>query len=85
MVDIEGVAPHYRIDLYREGNLDTMELTVEHQEEFEGANNRLEETIEERIGETLDVTIDELNVVGPGVVERTEVGKVKRVYDHRED
>jgi phenylacetate-CoA ligase len=85
MVDIEGVAPHYRIDLYREGNLDTMELTVEHQEEFDGSNNRLEETIEERIGETLDVTIDELNVVGPGVVERTEVGKVKRVYDHRED
>ncbi len=83
MVDGDGVAPHYRIDLYREGNLDTMEITVEHHEEFDGSNDELERRVEQRIEDALDVTPDELNVVGPGVVERTEVGKVKRVFDHR--
>ncbi len=31
-LDINGVAPYYRIDLYEEDNLDVMELTVERAE-----------------------------------------------------
>jgi len=83
MVDLEDVAAHYRIDLYREGNLDRMEITVEHHEDFDGSNDELEERIETRLEETLNVTLDELNVVGPGVIDRSETGKVQRVYDHR--
>ena len=85
MVDIEDVAPHYRIDLYRRGNLDRMELTVEYHEEYEGTHDELERRIREQLEETLEVNPDEIEVVGPGVVDRTEVGKVKRVFDHRGD
>ena len=85
MVDLVEVAPHYRIDLYREGNLDTLELTVEHAPEYEGEHEDLAEDIEARLKEVLDVKPDEVEVVGPGVIDRTEVGKVKRVYDHRDE
>jgi phenylacetate-CoA ligase len=85
MVDIEHVAPHYRIDLYRKGNLDTMELTVEYDEDYEGTHDELEREIRRELEETLEVKPDEIEVVGPGVVERTEVGKVKRVFDHRDE
>jgi phenylacetate-CoA ligase len=84
MVDFEDVAPHYRIDLRREGNLDTLEITVEHHEEFEGDREDLAERIETRLAEILEVQPDEVTVVGPGVIDRQETGKVKRVYDHRE-
>ncbi|WP_458205065.1 phenylacetate--CoA ligase PaaK [Haladaptatus sp. NG-SE-30] len=84
MVDLDDVAPHYRIDLYRRGNLDRMELTVEYHEDYEGTHDELEGRIRREIEETLDVKPDEIEVVGPGVVDRTEVGKVKRVFDHRE-
>jgi phenylacetate-CoA ligase len=83
MVDIEDVAPHYRIDLYRRGNLDRMELTVEYHEEYEGTHAELELRIREKLEETLEVSPDETEVVGPGIVDRTEVGKVQRVFDHR--
>ncbi|WP_435349681.1 phenylacetate--CoA ligase PaaK [Haloarchaeobius sp. HRN-SO-5] len=85
MVDMADVAPYYRIDLYREGNLDTMELTVEHDEHYDGSHADLETDIEEKLLDILEVKPDEVEVVGPGVIERTEVGKVKRVFDHRED
>ncbi|NHN58873.1 MULTISPECIES: phenylacetate--CoA ligase PaaK [Halorussus] len=85
MVDIADVAPHYRIDLYRRGNLDTMELTVEYHEDYEGGHDELKRRIREELEETLEVKPDEIEVVGPGVIDRTEVGKVKRVYDHRDE
>jgi len=85
MVDLVEVAPHYRIDLYREGNLDTLELTVEHAPDYDGVHEELADDIDARLKEVLDVKPDEVEVVGPGVIERTEVGKVKRVYDHRDE
>ncbi|PSP54462.1 phenylacetate--CoA ligase [Halobacteriales archaeon QS_1_67_19] len=85
MVDLADVAPHYRIDLYRRGNLDTMELTVEYHEDYEGTHDELAARIEEELEATLEVTPDELEVVGPGVIDRSETGKVKRVYDHRDE
>jgi phenylacetate-CoA ligase len=83
MVEFEAVAPHYRIDLRREGTMDTMAITVEHHAGYDGSSERLRERIAERLGASLDVAPDELTVVGPGEIERTEVGKAKRVYDHR--
>ena len=84
MVDIEGVAPFYRIDLRREDTLDTIELTVEHHEGYADSHDELEAAITDRLRDALDIRLDELSVVGPGVIERTEVGKVQRVFDHRE-
>ncbi|WP_435318377.1 phenylacetate--CoA ligase PaaK [Haloarchaeobius sp. TZWSO28] len=85
MLDMEDVAPYYRIDLYRKGNLDTLELTVEHHEDYNGTHEELEVDIESKLKDVLDVKPDEIEVVGPGVIERTEVGKVKRVFDHRDE
>jgi phenylacetate-CoA ligase len=83
LVDFESVAPHYRIDLRREGQLDTMEITVEHHEHFDGSREQLERRLRDALEETLNVRPDEFNVVGPGVIDRSEVGKVQRVFDHR--
>ncbi|WP_158055902.1 phenylacetate--CoA ligase PaaK [Halorussus halophilus] len=83
MLDLDAVAPHYRIDLRREGNLDQMEITVEYHEDFEDSPAELRDRIEARLDEILDVSPDDLSVVEPGDLERTEVGKVKRVFDHR--
>ena len=83
MLGIDDVAPHYRLDLRRDGTLDTMEITVEHHEQSALSTGELRETIERRLADRLDVSPDAIAVVDPGDIERTEVGKVKRVYDHR--
>jgi phenylacetate-CoA ligase len=83
IVSVDAVAPHYRIDLRREDNLDRIELTVEHHPRFEGDPEMLRERLHERVQDVLNVSLDSLDVTEPGGIERTEVGKVKRVYDHR--
>jgi phenylacetate-CoA ligase len=83
VLDIDGVAPHYRIDLYKEGNLDVMELTIERDEGIERGDSELTDEILTRLQNVLSFTPDELELVEPGGIERTEVGKVQRVYDHR--
>jgi len=83
VLEFDEVAPHYRIDLYREGNLDTLEITTEVVEEFDGDRGDLRSRILTRLENVLSFTPDQLTIEDPGGIERTEVGKVKRVYDHR--
>jgi phenylacetate-CoA ligase len=83
VLEFDEVAPHYRIDLRREGNLDRLELTVELAEEFEGSVSDLRERIGTRLSNVLGLRPNELTLVDYGGIERTEVGKVQRVYDHR--
>ncbi len=83
VLEFDEVAPHYRIDLYREGNLDTLEITTEVVEEFDGDREDLRSRILTRLENVLSFTPDQLAIEDPGGIERTEVGKVKRVYDHR--
>ncbi len=83
VLDIDGVAPYYRIDLHTEQNMDVMELSVELQEDVEGDPGELHDTIHERLSNVLGFTPDALELVQPGTIARTEVGKVQRVYDHR--
>jgi len=83
VVDIGDMTGHYRIDLYRAENLDTMEITAERHEDAGRSNGELEQLVEQRLRDVLDVQPDTVEVVDPGTVERTEVGKVKRVFDHR--
>lgn len=84
VLSFEDVAPQYRIDLFRDGQLDRMEVSVELTAGFEGDRNRLRKEILERLQNTLAFRPDELDLVEYGSIERTEVGKVKRVYDHRQ-
>jgi len=83
VLDIEGVAPHYRIDLYEEDNLDVMELTVEMAEDAEKSQDELHEEVLDELDSVLAFTPDDLEIVPPGSIARTEVGKVQRVFDHR--
>ncbi|MDG5761283.1 phenylacetate--CoA ligase [Natronococcus sp. A-GB1] len=83
VLEFDAVAPHYRIDLSREDELDRLALTVELAEGFDGDRERLREAVLERLENALSVRPDSLDVVEYGTLERTEVGKVKRVYDHR--
>lgn len=83
MVDLDAVAPHYRIDLRREDELDRLEVTAEHHPEFDGDPDDLAARIDDALRDVLDVSPDSIDVVEPGELERTEVGKVKRVFDHR--
>ena len=83
VVDIDGVAPQYRIDLRQEDNLDVIELTVERAADADRTVGELESVVFDRLDATLSFTPDAVEVVGAGGIERTETGKVKRVYDHR--
>ncbi len=84
MLDVSGVAPHYRLDLSREGELDRMNVTAEHHEDYAGDVATLETRILERLEAVLDLTPDAVSVVEPATIDRTETGKVQRVFDHRE-
>jgi len=83
VVDVDGVAPQYRIDLRQEDNLDVIELTVERAADADRTVGELESVVFDRLDATLSFTPDAVEVVGAGGIERTETGKVKRVYDHR--
>jgi phenylacetate-CoA ligase len=52
-------------------------------DEFDGDEEELHDTIQKRLENVLAFTPDNLQLVAPGSVARTEVGKVQRVYDHR--
>jgi phenylacetate-CoA ligase len=83
MLDIGGVAPFYRIDLDRENSLDTISITVERHEDFSGDLDELHERLRERVESVLSISVDALEIVPSGTIERTTTGKAKRVYDHR--
>ena len=83
ILDIDDVAPYYRIDLYERDNLDVIELTVEQDEDAQRDRDELQDVVFDRLDAVLAFTPDSLEIVEPGSIERTEVGKVKRVYDHR--
>jgi phenylacetate-CoA ligase len=84
ILDIDGVAPHYRIDLHKENNMDVMELTIECEEDLNKSKKKLNEQITKRLSNVLQFTPDKIDLVDHGGIGRSEVGKVQRVYDHRE-
>jgi len=84
MLEFEEVAPHYRLNLDRENNRDTLGIVAERHEDFDGDVGAVEEEIRARLQEVLTINPDVVDVVEPNAIERTEVGKVKRVFDHRE-
>ncbi|SEL35754.1 phenylacetate--CoA ligase PaaK [Haloferax larsenii] len=83
VLEFDEVAPHYRIDIRREDNLDKLEITVELAEDFDGSRSDLKARIQKRLSNVLSFTPDTLDLVEYGNIARTEVGKVQRVYDHR--
>ncbi len=85
LMGIEGVEPHYRIEVNREGNLDTMDVQVEvsaglmeqPEEERQALTGKIRSEIKDLLGVTCGVEL-----VAPKTIKRSE-GKAQRVIDNR--
>lgn len=83
-LEFDAVAPQYRLDVSREGTMDRLELTLELRESFSGDREHLADQLDRRLQSVLSLSPDSLQLVAPGSIERTETGKTRRVYDHRD-
>jgi len=85
LLEMSETAPHYLLIVEREGNLDTLKLMVEVQEQFFSDEIRqleaLRKKITHKLQSTLGISVD-VKLVEPKTIERT-AGKAKRVIDNR--
>jgi phenylacetate-CoA ligase len=85
LLEMSETAPHYLLIVEREGNLDTLKLMVEVQEQFFSDEIKqleaLRKKITHRLQSTLGISVD-VKLVEPKTIERT-AGKAKRVIDNR--
>jgi phenylacetate-CoA ligase len=78
-----GLAPHYALELGRDGRLDTMNVLVEARLEAADSATRAQQAKElsRHIKAVVGVSV-RIDVVDPGAIERS-IGKAKRVIDLR--
>lgn len=84
IVGQEGLAPHYVLEVRREGALDHLEVLVEldpRVPNVEPVREKAERDLQRRIKAYVGVTAD-VSIRNPGEIERS-VGKAKRVLDLR--
>ncbi len=85
LLDMSETMPHYLLIVDREGNLDTLRLMVEVQEQYFSDEIRvlqqLRMKIATKIESTLGISVG-VNLVEPKTIERT-AGKARRVIDNR--
>ncbi|WP_299978487.1 phenylacetate--CoA ligase PaaK [uncultured Pseudoteredinibacter sp.] len=82
IIGTTGLAPHYMIEVNRDGNLDTMSVQVESQDNMDDAQKQLtSKELQHHIKSIVGVST-RIEIVPPGSVPRSE-GKAKRVIDHR--
>ncbi len=82
VLDDPRLAPHYVIEVSREGALDALLLRVERREsEAVGGLETAAPELARRIKDLLGVSAT-VRVEAPGAIERS-AGKAKRVIDHR--
>lgn len=83
ILTVGDLAPHYLLEVHREGRLDAITVHVECRP-FAGvddARRAAARTLERRIKNVVGVTVA-VRVTDPGGIERS-IGKAKRVVDHR--
>jgi phenylacetate-CoA ligase len=76
-----GLSAHYRIDVRRDGALDSLFVTCEATTSDEGVVIRARAAITHRLKSRYGLSAD-IAIVKPGALPRFE-GKAKRVFDHR--
>ncbi len=76
----KGLAPHYQIELFKDGRMDAMAVTVELADRS-GDRVELARELAGRIKDVVGVSA-KINVGDPGSAPRSE-GKAKRVIDRR--
>ncbi|WP_404367059.1 phenylacetate--CoA ligase PaaK [Marinobacter sp.] len=82
VLKVEELAPHYEIEVYKEGNLDHVTVRVEltQSQEQEG-RERTAKTLSHHIKSYIGIST-RIEVLDPGSLARSE-GKAKRVFDRR--
>ena len=86
LFSVEGIEPHYQLIVERDGNLDTLEVQVEVNEQtfsdeikvLQGLSKKIKKDIKDFLGVTCKVRL-----VEPKTITRSE-GKAKRVIDNRQ-
>jgi phenylacetate-CoA ligase len=85
LLTINETEPHYLLEVERQGNMDTLNLMVEVQEQFFSDEIKeleaLKKKIKNNIQSTLGISVN-VKLVEPKTIERT-AGKSKRVIDNR--
>ncbi|WP_088188277.1 phenylacetate--CoA ligase [Desulfosporosinus sp. FKA] len=85
LMAIEGISPHYIINIYKHNFLDELEVVVElTREDLLEPYSKLEDFsayIRQKLHGVLSINV-RLKVVQPGTLERS-AGKAKRVFDYR--
>ena len=85
LMNIEGISPHYIINVHRRNHLDELEVVVElTREDILEPYSKLEEfrnVIRQKLHSVLSINV-QLKIVQPGTLERS-AGKAKRVFDYR--
>lgn len=82
LLAVEGLAPHYFIEVTKDGHLDAMEVHVEMTSEASAADmQRAAQALQHRIKSMIGVS-SAVKPHAPGVIPRSE-GKAKRVFDKR--
>ena len=85
LMEMSETEPHYLLIVDREGNLDTLSVMVEVQEQFFSDEVKelqaLTKKIRHNIESTLGISVN-IKLVEPKTIERT-AGKAKRVIDKR--
>ncbi len=85
LIAIEGIGPHYQINVYRKDYLDELEVVVEliSPDVLEPycRLEELEDNIKHKLYSVLSINA-KIKIVQPGTLERT-TGKSKRVFDYR--
>ena len=85
LLEMSETAPHYLLIVNREGNLDSLELMVEIQEQFFSDEIKKLEALRKKIAHNIQSTLGisvNVKLVEPKTIERT-AGKAKRVIDNR--
>ncbi|MEN6455976.1 MAG: phenylacetate--CoA ligase [Prolixibacteraceae bacterium] len=85
LLGMSETEPHYLLIVEREGNLDTLNVMVEVQEQFFSDEIKKLETLRKKITANLESTLGisvNVKLVEPKTIERS-AGKAKRVIDNR--
>jgi phenylacetate-CoA ligase len=83
VVSEPGLSPHYRIDVTRDGAMDSLTVTCEAATHDTHVHTGLRDTLTGRMKSRYGLSA-EIIVVVPGTLARAE-GKAKRVFDHRRE
>jgi phenylacetate-CoA ligase len=83
ILKLESLAPHYLIEVHREGRLDSMTVHVEARAEGASPEARAAaaQALASAVKNIVGISIKPL-VTDPGAIERS-IGKARRVVDHR--